>query len=241
MFVPTRPTPAPEPPRGLVDAARPNRATYTPMFRPKGQRTPRRSPRIPTQDLRCGEGELADMSATGMRIRFEKAAGVRVGDVRTFFIQSPAQKIRLTGRVMWVRKKSLFNPASEVGIQFQGLRPELARAIETFAANGFLPTGDDKPAGGAPKRAATPPPTTVVASVPDLYAMLGVDRDVPQDDLRLAYHALAKRLHPDTGSSPEAAEAFATIAKAYRALSDPESRARYDVMLARSESAARAA
>lgn len=211
------------------------------MFRPKTQQTPRRAPRIPTQELRCGEGELVDMSASGMRLAFTNPSGMRVGDVRTFIIRSPAQKLRLTGRVVWTKKKSLFSAGGEVGIQFQGLRPELARAIETFAANGFLPTGDDKPtcdeSAPRPKRdkKAARSVARVDAGVPDLYAMLDVERDVSPADLRAAYHVLAKKLHPDTGSSPEAAEEFANIAKAYRALADPEARARYDVMLARSE------
>jgi curved DNA-binding protein CbpA len=59
----------------------------------------------------------------------------------------------------------------------------------------------------------------------DLYEVLGVKRDADADVLRSAFRRKAKKTHPDVGGS---AEEFAAIEQAYRVLSDPEARARYD-------------
>lgn len=59
-----------------------------------------------------------------------------------------------------------------------------------------------------------------------LYEILGVPRDASQEDIKKAYRKLSKTTHPDT---PEgSAEKFAPISMAYRILSDPEKRAKYD-------------
>jgi curved DNA-binding protein CbpA len=60
----------------------------------------------------------------------------------------------------------------------------------------------------------------------DLYEVLGVERDASMGEIKRAYKALAMRLHPDRGGTPEA---FAEIELAYRTLSDAEKRDRYDV------------
>lgn len=63
----------------------------------------------------------------------------------------------------------------------------------------------------------------------DFYNILGIARDATPDDVKRAYRVLARRWHPDR--NPEDADAevrFKDITEAYRTLSDPERRARYD-------------
>lgn len=60
----------------------------------------------------------------------------------------------------------------------------------------------------------------------DLYAVLGVPRDVSPAELREAFQALALRHHPDREGGETGA--FQEIAAAYRVLSEPGSRERYD-------------
>ena len=63
----------------------------------------------------------------------------------------------------------------------------------------------------------------------DYYAILGVDREASQQEVKSAYRKLAVRFHPDRNSGDSAAEEkFKQAAEAYAVLSDTEKRARYD-------------
>ena len=69
--------------------------------------------------------------------------------------------------------------------------------------------------------------TTV--SKADYYEVLGVSRDVTDQDLKSAYRKQALRYHPDRNPGDHAAEEkFKTASEAYQVLSDPEKRAAYD-------------
>jgi hypothetical protein len=63
----------------------------------------------------------------------------------------------------------------------------------------------------------------------DLYEELGVAPDATREQIAAAYRARAKALHPDTRpAAADAGDRFARVSAAYRVLSDPEERARYD-------------
>jgi DnaJ-class molecular chaperone len=63
----------------------------------------------------------------------------------------------------------------------------------------------------------------------DPYDVLGVERSASLEDIRKAYRALAKKLHPDLNPGNREAEArFKDVASAYDILSDKEKRQRYD-------------
>jgi molecular chaperone DnaJ len=68
-----------------------------------------------------------------------------------------------------------------------------------------------------------------MASLPDLYGVLGVPRDATEDDIRRAYRQLARELHPDVNGDPEAERRFKEITAAYQTLSDPARRRQYDM------------
>lgn len=65
-------------------------------------------------------------------------------------------------------------------------------------------------------------------SFPDLYELLGASREAEPDELRAAYHALARELHPDAAADPEAEARFREVSHAYAVLSKPRSRLLYD-------------
>lgn len=63
----------------------------------------------------------------------------------------------------------------------------------------------------------------------DFYAVLGVSKDVSEQDLKKTYRRLAREYHPDQHPDDAAAEAkFKEISEAYSVLSDPKERAEYD-------------
>lgn len=78
-------------------------------------------------------------------------------------------------------------------------------------------------------------------STPTHYQLLGLPRIATQEQIKLAYRALAKTLHPDVNPSKDAAKKFARLAAAYEILSHTDSRRVYDRKLAAAENADRPA
>jgi len=69
-----------------------------------------------------------------------------------------------------------------------------------------------------------------MANKRDYYDILGVGKDVTDDELKKAYRKLAKEHHPDANTdNKEAAEAkFKEVSEAYEVLSDSQKRQSYD-------------
>jgi molecular chaperone DnaJ len=62
----------------------------------------------------------------------------------------------------------------------------------------------------------------------DYYEVLGVSRDASEAEIKKAFRRLARELHPDVNSEPDAEPRFKEAAEAYEVLSDAERRATYD-------------
>ncbi|MBX3247325.1 MAG: DnaJ domain-containing protein [Myxococcales bacterium] len=75
----------------------------------------------------------------------------------------------------------------------------------------------------------------------DYYTLLGVSAAASADELRSAFHRFALKYHPDNHSGGDdarlarATQIFRRGAEAYRVLSSPETRRRYDDALSRGE------
>ncbi|EQD41182.1 chaperone protein DnaJ, partial [mine drainage metagenome] len=69
-----------------------------------------------------------------------------------------------------------------------------------------------------------------VAMPAEYYALLGVDRDAGEEQIKRAYRKKARELHPDsTGGDTHSEEKFKEVTLAYEVLRDPERRRRYDM------------
>ena len=63
----------------------------------------------------------------------------------------------------------------------------------------------------------------------DYYKILGVDKTIPQKDVKKAYLKRAKQFHPDLHpDDPKAQAKFQALQEAYNVISDPEKRKKYD-------------
>ena len=68
-----------------------------------------------------------------------------------------------------------------------------------------------------------------MASRPDYYKTLGVDKKASAEDIKKAYRKLARKYHPDRNPDDKGAEArFKEISQAHDVLGDPEKRKQYD-------------
>jgi molecular chaperone DnaJ len=62
----------------------------------------------------------------------------------------------------------------------------------------------------------------------DYYEVLGVSRGADDAEIKRAFRARARELHPDVSASPDADGQFREVAEAYEVLSDRDRRATYD-------------
>jgi DnaJ-class molecular chaperone len=74
------------------------------------------------------------------------------------------------------------------------------------------------------------------------YQVLAVDRTAKDQQIKIAFRALAMACHPDLhGGDKDAEQRFKEVSSAYALLRDPERRARYDCDAARAKAPRRRA
>ena len=62
----------------------------------------------------------------------------------------------------------------------------------------------------------------------DYYEILGVSREANPEEIKKAYRRMARQMHPDVATEPDAAENFKKVSEAYEVLRDPQKRSMYD-------------
>lgn len=73
--------------------------------------------------------------------------------------------------------------------------------------------------------------SSLINRVKDYYEILEIDRQATDADVKRAYRRLAMDLHPDTNPDAAAHQRFLEVAEAYKVLSDPVDRQRYNLLL----------
>ena len=68
-----------------------------------------------------------------------------------------------------------------------------------------------------------------MATERDLYAVLGVERNATDAEIKRAFRRLAQQWHPDVNKDAGAQARFKEINEAYQVLSDPQRRQAYDM------------
>jgi len=173
-------------------------------------------------DLSTHLGRVMDISSTGLRLRGEKRPIVAPGETITLCVTNGSQSIRVGGVVAWARRRS---GAFEVGVRFVGAGDGAVAGLIQFAKHGFVNTIPGGASAGAPAA------LSARVEVEDLYQVLGIARDASGEQIRAAYHRLAREAHPDSGNAAASAARFALISKSYSVLRDEGLRARYDTIL----------
>lgn len=188
------------------------------------RRVQRVGERFPTDLLSTELGEVADISAHGLRIRVGRRPDASVGQVRPLTIRWSDFGISVKCRV--VRVVRVPPGGTEVGVSVVGASPRLRAALEHLGQYGFVPRGAGEDADG--------PSGASAASVrpakrgPDYYRLLGLPPSATAVEIRQAYHRLARQHHPDASNDAGSARTFEVLTEAYRILRDAESRRRYD-------------
>lgn len=182
----------------------------------------RRAERFRTPGLKCQIGEVVDLSSAGARVACALRPSLKPGDALPIAIQGKGQRLPVRARVAWVGRSG---GQYQVGLEFVNVPPDVAESLGQMARHGRLLGGPE----------ISGPASTVHAciDIEDLYAILGVPAHASAQEIKTAFRALARELHPDVNADPGVVTRFDLVTKAYSVLRDDEKRRRYDAMVAR--------
>ena len=200
----------------------------------------RREERFQTNLLTTDFGSVVDISGTGLRIRAASRPKLNKGQELSLKIRSPQCQIAVKCRV--VRLVKVKEPGArgvDICVTLTDAKPGLRAALHHLGRFGFIPrltpSAADAPPPPRPGEKPAPGYTGTDRRIrvgrkmlPDYYEVLGLTTDATADQVRSAYHHLARQHHPDAVSDAEAAEMFSLLTEAYRVLHTPERRRAYD-------------
>lgn len=205
-------------------------------------------------------GRVLNLSSMGACLIDERTMSPIIGGTcQTIRIGSGGQTLILPVEVRWTRHSASAN-GRLIGVHFPRLSPAYAKAIETFARFGYVEPilcaerasdacdpqiGAESDASGSEHKSSqskesrasssqqseSKKTTAVIRPTVDLYRILGLRPDASEQDIKASFRREAARWHPDTCTSPDAAERFMDVSKAYRVLRDQAARAQYDALL----------
>lgn len=165
-----------------------------------------------------------------MRIHCKEKPPFKKDSVVTFGVTAGTQRLSVEGLIVWIRRASWCSSEYELGVQFRDQRPAIRAALAAMAQYGFVNPGSVPP---APPNSTGASPVGMTVEVEDLYAIMGIPASATDDQIRTAFRALARELHPDVCRDDAAQDKFTQVSKAYAVLRNPDSRKRYDELVLR--------
>lgn len=168
--------------------------------------------------LSCPLGPLIDLSVAGMRVRCSDKPPIAIGQQLDFAVQSGPDRLRITGKIAWLRRTGLWR--HEFGVEYSTITVQLA----SLACYGRLAGSDG---GGAPLWDET----SRITQTDHCYQLLGVPRTASAAMVRSAYHKLARKYHPDANPEGNGDEHFKLIREAYEVVKDQIGHKAFDEMI----------
>ncbi len=197
----------------------------------------RTSQRFSANSIEWEHGGVINMSTTGACIVDRRTmTTLAPGVTQTLRFCSEGRTLTLQAQVKWARRSSSAE-GMLAGVEFASVSAKQTIEIERFAGIRFSDAAKSAERTADHMRIGPEEPVAheLTGELVDLYQVLGVRPDANESEIRVAFRRNATRWHPDTCSSPEAAERFVDVSKAYKVLRDAKSRGRYDSMLRTSE------
>ncbi len=198
--------------------------------------------------------KIVDISSSGISIKADRR--LQIGNEYPLRLADKERVIRVKGTVIWSslvesRKKENGEtvPVYRSGMRFNGLSESEAAAVLHFIER--YKTGDRPAPRCGPGKETPRSPDSQISLVPreiieraeylcvwnrtmGHYKVLGIKSHATQDEIRDAYHAMARQFHPDKYPQCPADiretlhSAFSCVSTAYATLIDPKKRKAYD-------------
>lgn len=193
----------------------------------------RKAHRYGGETVRCPLGEVADISASGMRVLCDGKPPVKPGSVLPVKLRFSDGTLQVATQVRWIKRRGI--KRFEIGLQFIQLKPGVAKVLEAIARFGMaqaakhMDEGAEREQAEPGKKRKVKKPRAEV-ELPNYYKALELEPDATPAEIKASYRRLATIYHPDRNDSPEAIKRFEDINEAYHVLHDAQRRSSYGRM-----------
>ncbi|MBX2851286.1 MAG: DnaJ domain-containing protein [Phycisphaeraceae bacterium] len=193
----------------------------------------RKAHRYGGETVRCALGEVADISASGMRVLCDGKPPVKQGGAIPVRLKFSDGSLQVGTQVRWVKRRGL--KRHEIGLQFVQLKPGVEKVLEAIARFGMAEAAKhlDEDRGrdqSEPRKKRKVEKPRAEVELPNYYKTLELDPEATAAEIKASYRRLATMYHPDRNDSAEALKRFEDINEAYHVLRDAQRRSSYGRM-----------
>ena len=191
----------------------------------------RKAHRYGGEMVRCTLGDIADLSASGLRVICEGKPPVQIGGVMPVRLKFSDGVLEVRTQVRWCKRRGL--KRYEIGLQFVQLKPGMSKVLAAVACFGMAGAAKHMDGGQPePDKKQDQKKKVVLAEIdlPNYYKVLGLEPDATDAEIKASYRKLAVTHHPDRSDAPDAMQQFEAISEAYHILCDAKQRQAYNRM-----------